>query len=210
MNVVFDMDGPLLRLDVDLEEVRTRLGALFAPRGVVRPFRPVLRRIGEAAREVGDPALEAAGLAILSEWECRAAASARPRPGAAAVVSALAVRGDRLALLTDLGRACVALALESARIPAASWHAIVTRDDVPRGKPDPAGLRRAVERLGAETTWYVVDHRREAETGRGLGLRVAALVGDMESEAALRVAGAERILGTLDEVLALPDIAQSP
>ena len=196
------MDGSLLRLDVDLEEVRTRLGALFAPFGIARPFRPILRRIREAAREVADPALEAAGLAILSEWECRAAASARPRPGAAAVVSALAARGDRLALLTDLGRPCVALVLESAGIPSV-WQAIVTRDEVPDGKPDPAGLRKATRALGEGTTWYVVDHRREAETGRALGLRVAALVGDMESEAALRGAGAERILASLEDLLAI-------
>jgi phosphoglycolate phosphatase-like HAD superfamily hydrolase len=204
VNLIFDMDGPLLRLDVDLEEVRIRLGALFAPRGIVRPFRPVLRRIREAATEVGDPSLEAAGLAILSEWECRAAASARPRPGAAMVVSALAARGDRLALLTDLGRACIPLALDSANIPVAAWQSIVTRDDVPQGKPDPSGLRRAVLDLGGGPTWYVVDHRREAETGRGLGLLVAALIGDMESEAALRSAGAERILSSLDEILTLP------
>jgi phosphoglycolate phosphatase-like HAD superfamily hydrolase len=204
VNIVFDMDGPLLRLDVDLEEVRVRLGALFAPRGVALPFRPILRRIREAAREVGDPALEAAGLAILSEWECRAAAGARARPGAVAAVAALAARGDRLALVTDLGRACVAVALDSAGIPSA-WHAMVTRDDVPRGKPDPTGLRSAAEALGGGDTWFIVDHRREAEMGKLSGLRVAALVGDMESEEALRSAGAERILASLEEVLMLPE-----
>src|SRR6266568_1777266 len=118
MAVIFDMDGTLLRLDVDIEEVRTRLGALFAPRGVTRPFRPIVRRIRAAAREVGDPALERAGLDLLDDWELRAAAGARARPGAAAVVAALAARGDALGLVTDCGRACVFPALAAAGIPA--------------------------------------------------------------------------------------------
>jgi phosphoglycolate phosphatase-like HAD superfamily hydrolase len=204
VNVVFDMDGALLRLDVDLEEVRTRLAALFAPRGVTRPFRPVLRRLREAAREVGDAALEAAGLAILSEWEARGAADARARDGAAGVLAALVARGDRAGLVTDAGRAAVALALPAAGLDPRAFSAVVTRDDLAAPKPDPEGLRRAAAALAPGVTWYVVDHPREAETGRAAGLRVAGVLGSGTVSAAdLTRAGAERVLGGLTGVLTL-------
>jgi len=196
------MDGALLRLDVDIEEVRTRLGALFAPRGVTRPFRPILRRIREAAREVGDPSLEAAGLAILSEWEVRAAASAHARAGVASVIEALAARGDRLGLVTDNGGACVAPALAAAGLPAV-FASIGTRDDAPSGKG--AALARVLSALGDGETWYVIDHASEAELGRAAGIHVAAFAGGggAATESDLRRAGAERILGSAAEVLEL-------
>jgi len=196
------MDGALLRLDVDLEEVRLRLRELFAPYGVTQPFRPILRRIREAARAAGDAELERAGREILSTWEVRAAASARAREGAAAVLAALDGRGDRLGLLTDAGRAAVPLALATTGLPPV-FDAVVTRDDVAEPKPDAAGLRRAVELLGPGEVWYIVDHPREAETGRQAGVRVAALGGGLAGDADLRRAGAERVLRSLDEVLAL-------
>jgi HAD superfamily hydrolase (TIGR01549 family) len=213
-NVLFDMDGTLLRLDVDIEEVRTRLGALFRPHGVTAPFRPILKRIRDAAAEAGArgadrSALERAGFAVLDEWEVRAAASARARAGAADVVSALALRGARLGVVTDNGRACVAPALRAAGLDPASFASIVTRDDVPAPKPDPAGVLRAAAALGAPL-WYVGDHVKDVEAGRaaarsfeGGALRVAALRGGMSSDADLARAGADRILGELRDVLAL-------
>jgi HAD superfamily hydrolase (TIGR01549 family) len=177
MNVIFDMDGTLLRLDVDIEEVRLKLAALFAPHGVTRPFRPVLARIKAAAIEAGDPSLEAAGLAILSGFEVDAASSARAREGAAKVIATLKDRGAKLAIVTDNGRACVAPALAAAGIPAEAFDAIVTRDDVPAPKPDPAGVRAAAAALGGDPLWYVGDHTKDVEAGRAAGVRVAAIRG---------------------------------
>jgi HAD superfamily hydrolase (TIGR01549 family) len=211
--VVFDMDGTLLRLDVDIEEVRLRLAALFAPLGVTRPFRPILRRIREAAGEAAAAgkgereALERAGLAILDEWELRAAGSARARAGAAQTVAALRDRGARLALVTDNGRACVPAALAAAGIPEDAFVALVTRDDVPNPKPDPAGLLAAAGAVGTPL-WYVGDHAKDMEAaraaaGRVPGIRAAALRGGMSSDAELTRAGAERLLEALADVLAL-------
>jgi len=199
---IFDMDGALLRLDVDLEEVRLRLRELFAPHGVTQPFRPILRRIREASRAAGDADLERAGREIVSTWEVRAAASARAREGAARALTALDARGDRIGLLTDAGRAAVPLALATAGLPPV-FDAVVTRDDVAEPKPDAAGLRRLVELLGPGEIWYVVDHPREAETGKQVGVRVAALGGGLAAASDLERAGAERILASLDDVLSL-------
>jgi phosphoglycolate phosphatase-like HAD superfamily hydrolase len=199
--IVFDL-AVLVRLDVDIEEVRLRLGALFAPRGVTTPFRPVLRRIRAAAREVGDPALERAGLAILDEWEGRAAVAARARDGAAGVVATLAARGDRLALVTDVGRASIGAALAAAAIPPV-FAPVVTRDDAADGK----GVGLAAAALGAGA-WYVCDHPSDVAAARAAGVRVAALPGAMG--AATDRAGADRALAAIQDVLELPRPSRAP
>jgi phosphoglycolate phosphatase-like HAD superfamily hydrolase len=181
--VVFDMDGTLLRLQVDIEEVRLRLAALFAPRGVTAPFRPILRRIHEAAAEAGDPALARAGLAILDEAEARGAARAEAREGAGELIAALRARGVRLGLVTDNGRACVQPALAAAGLPAGAFEAIATRDDVPAPKPDPAGVVAVARALGG-AAWYVGDHAKDVQAGRAAaalvpGLRVAFVRGGL-------------------------------
>jgi phosphoglycolate phosphatase len=210
---LFDMDGTLLRLEVDIEEARLRLASLFAPYGVTRPFRPILRRIGEAAGEAaargGDAAaLRARGLAILDELEVAAASSARPRPGAVAALAALAGQGAALAVVTDNGRACARPALAAAGFDPAVFSAIVTRDDVPAPKPDPAGIVAAARALGdAGEIWYVGDHPRDVEAARAAassvpGLKVIAILGGHAAEKDLRAAGADRVLPDLAGLVA--------
>jgi N-acetyl-D-muramate 6-phosphate phosphatase len=218
--VVFDMDGTLLRLDVDIEEVRTRLAALFAPHGVTAPFRPILRRLREAAVEAeaagGDSVkLLAQGLAILDEWEVKAARSARARQGGPALTADLHAAGVKLAVVTDNGRACVGPALSSSGYDPSIFTILVTRDDVDLPKPHPDGVVKAVRALGAAApTWYVGDHKKDVEAGIGavqmLGsastVHVAALAGGLGSDAELAGAGAEKVLTSLDEVRGLDGI----
>ena len=179
--VIFDFNGALLRLEVDVEEVRQRLAALFAPHGVSRAFRPILRTLREAAREVGSADLERDALTLLSEWEVRGAASARAREGAVEAVSTLAGAGVALGLVTDVGRAAVVPALHAAGLDPVRFTSIVTRDDVPVGKPDPAAVRKAAEELRAAPTWYVVDHQQDIDTGKAAGLRVVAVLGGLRA-----------------------------
>jgi phosphoglycolate phosphatase len=196
VNILFDMDGTLLRLDVDIEEVRLRLAALFAPHGVTRPFRPIIQRIKESAAEAGKPELAAVGLRILSDFEVEAAKTARPREGAAEVVEALVHRGSRLGIVTDNGRACVAPALAAAGI-LPRFVCIVTRDDVDLPKPHPAGVVMARREIG-DPLWYVADHPKDITAGHAAGVRVAALSGGLVS-----VAGADRVIDRLADVLQL-------
>ncbi|MBI4509662.1 MAG: HAD family hydrolase [Deltaproteobacteria bacterium] len=219
MNVaIFDMDGTLLRLGVDIEEVRASLAALFAPYGVTRPFRPILKRIQEAAEEAaragGDAgALRRQGLAILDSFEVAAAQGARPRAGAAEVLGTLSKRGVRLGLVTDNGRACVAPALRAAGIPAEALGATSTRDDVRLPKPDPEGVIAVARALGpAATTWWIGDHPKDVEAGLRTaqvvpGLRVAAVKGGLADTAGLLRAGAEVVLDDLQGVLGLPGLS---
>jgi phosphoglycolate phosphatase len=216
---IFDMDGTLLRLEVDIEEVRTRLHAMFAALGVRKAFRPILPRIHEAAAEASagiasrHAELLTEGLAILSHFEVVAAGRCRAREGAPQLIAELAARGARLGLVTDNGHACVQPALAHAGIDATLFaeEAIVTRDDVDAPKPDPAGIVHAARALGVHSVWYVGDHPRDVEAARaarthlqGVRLRVAALRGGLATPAQLEKAGADAILDDLNGVLTLP------
>jgi phosphoglycolate phosphatase len=214
--ILFDMDGTLLRLDVDIEEARLALAAKFGPLGVTRPFRPILRRIRESAAEAaaagkGDrAALEREGLAILDRFEVAAAERARVRDGAVEIIMALAARHIALGLVTDNGRACVAPALRSAGIDP-SLFTSATRDDVPAPKPDPAGVVQVARALGASSAWYIGDHPKDVEAGRAAravvpGLHVAALTGGLATREELTAAGADVVLDDLRRVLTLPGI----
>lgn len=216
VGVIFDMDGTLLRLDVDIEAVRLSLAELFAPFGVSAPFRPILRRIPEAAREAaargGDAAaLERQGLAILDRHEVAQAASARARPGVVDIVTRLDRAGVPLAVVTDNGRACAGAALAAAGFPVAAFRAVVTRDDVPRPKPDPSGILFAARALGlpvSASIWYIGDHAKDVEAGRAAarthpGLRVAALCGGYATRADLERARPDAMVADPMEILSL-------
>ena len=151
--VVFDMDGTLLWLDVDIAAVRGELSALFAPSGFRDPFRPVLQRIDEAAQLAGCDDAERArwrlrGRAVIDAAEVDAARSARPATGAVDALAALAALDDggdvALGLVTDNGAACVHPALAAAGLPAVSFGTVITRDDLTMGKPSPVPSGRLV------------------------------------------------------------------
>ena len=206
--VIFDMDGALLRLEVDIEEVRLRLAALFGPHGVTRPFRPILGRIyaaavEAAARGADAAALTRAGLDILDGWEQKGAADARARDGAAQVLRALSERGVQLGLYTAVGRAAVDVALAASGIPATAFAALVTRDDA-APKPDPAGLRLLAGHLGAERLVYIADHASDLAAARAAAIANLELVGvrsSLSPDDKLRAAGATRVIGALAELL---------
>lgn len=213
--VILDLDGTVLRLELDVEEVRLRLAALFAPCGVNRPFRPILRRLHQAADEVaragGDgEALRRAGLAILAELEEPAAARARPRGDAPEVARALLDAGLRLAFVTDAGARAARRALEAVGLAPERAAAIVTREDGPT-RPDPAPVLAAAVAVGAPA-WTVGAHRVDVEAGRVAaarlsGLRVAGIAAAPAARAALTAAGADAVLAAVGELPALLGVA---
>jgi phosphoglycolate phosphatase-like HAD superfamily hydrolase len=215
--VLFDLDGTLLWLEVDIDAARQALSDLFRPWGFELPFRPILPRIREAAalaatRGGDESALARAGLEVLDGVEVRAARTARARHGAPELVAALAARGARLGLVTDNGRACVAVALRAAGIDPAVFGAISTRDDVARPKPDPAGIVAVAGVLagegGARVLWYVGDHPRDVQAARAAAeavgsIRVAVVKGGLGDAAELERAGAD---ASIEDLEALPAI----
>lgn len=215
--VVFDMDGTLLRLPVDIVAARLRLAAYFHDLGVDVGFNPVLAGIRSAARLAAKASgrdvdvLEREGRDILDGFEVAASRTAVSREGAAFVIGALRRRGVLLGLVTDNGRACVDPALTKVGLSPGVFRVVSTRDDVDLPKPHPQGLVRVAMVLGRANLWYVGDHVKDMETVRAArvhvpGLRAAGLIGGVSPREELLASGADQILERLEDVLSIPSL----
>lgn len=101
-------------------------------------------------------------------------------------------------LVTGRNREEVALAYPVLNLP--KWVPAVTVDDVPRGKPDPAGIRLAADRAKARRIWMVGDNKDDILAGLAAG---AVTLGVGENHRALREAGAAVVLNDINEIEAL-------
>jgi phosphoglycolate phosphatase-like HAD superfamily hydrolase len=99
-----------------------------------------------------------------------------PFDGVLEVVDGLSRSGVRLGIVTGKSRA--AYDVTARLVPALTTHfeVVVVEDDVPRPKPDPAGIAMALEALGVapEDAIYVGDLAMDVEAGRRAGTRTAA------------------------------------
>ena len=84
------------------------------------------------------------------------------------------------------------------------FRAVVTLEDGPL-KPDPAPVRRALERLGVATAWMVGDTPDDLRAARSAGVLPIGVIapGDdpEKTTASLRRAGAAAVLRTTREIL---------
>jgi len=218
--VLFDLDGTLLDLPVDIEPVRREVERLLAEAGQGGPARPLLDAIDRAAAAVARPAGAAAGRELRMRARCLidiaelvAARSARPRPGAVDALARLAGDGMQLSIVTDNGRACLGPALAAAGLDRAPLGAVVTRDDVERPKPAPDGVVLAARALcpSGGAIWYAGDSPRDIAAGRAameeLGpafrVRIVGVAGSRDAE--LRRAGPDDLVSDLTAFASLVD-----
>ena len=121
--------------------------------------------------------------------------------GIEATLDVLRARGQRLGIVTAKRRATVELAF--ARLPLAHlFETVVGGDETERHKPDPAPLRLALERLGAEASdaAYVGDSPYDMQAARAGGLYAVGVTwGGIHERAAL--ADAEVIVDRAEELL---------
>lgn len=212
--VIFDMDGVL----VDSE--RPSLGLLqrlLAEAGVQRSVdalrhvcgrpAPYLRRYlldtlvgGEAAVEAFTARYAQGKLAQLEAGEVQVFA------GVHALLDELRRRGVRRAVATSTHEALALRRLRRFELEHA-FDAIVTGDQVERGKPAPDIFLRAAERVGAAAPRCLVveDSLVGVEAGRLAGMRVVALATTFPAlelaHADLVVADAAGLLASLDRAL---------
>ncbi len=157
--LIFDFDNTLIDSRINFAELRRAVIDLLATAGPLpEPREALLRKpirdlVDQAAATSSD--LAAKAWATIEAYEAEGLAGAAAMPHARAVLDALAASGKRVALLTNNARTATARALEHLGL-ASSIDLVVTRDDVATLKPDPAGIRLILERVGPIRAAYLV------------------------------------------------------
>lgn len=205
--IVFDLDGTLV------DTVPARIAAWAAALAeasipvTADDLRPMIgmdgRRLAlEAARRAGRPLdddeaeeLDRRSGELFDERN----RSPRALPGAHSLLTALGERGMTWAIATSsrpeqVARSVTALGLNHE-------PRIVDGSHVEHAKPAPDLLLLAARELGAEpaTAWYVGDSTWDMEAALAAGMRgIAVMAGSAVSADALRGAGAQEVVATLD------------
>lgn len=209
--VVFDFDGTLAELVLDFQEMHRRVEAAARPffnHGGSLPEvgeLPSLERVEAwaALLEAHEArALRRAAHAAIRDQEVQAATDGRLFPFTRPLLTGLADRGLGLGVVTRNCRTAVYTVF-----PDIDAHVgvVLSRDDVPRTKPDPVHVLSALERLGAapENSLMVGDHPMDIESGRRAGMWTAAVATGNHAKEALE--GADVVLddaGGLEKLLA--------
>jgi phosphoglycolate phosphatase len=155
---LFDLDGTLIETHIDFAQMKREMLSLVSRYGIdTEPLAGLdVLRLVEAARAQ----LEADGrhgegyrlrveaFARLEEIEQEQCASPVELPGAAQLLAILHTQGVRIGIVT---RNCRSVSVRLLRAGNLICDTLVTRDDVPRTKPDPAHLRAALAAMGDET-----------------------------------------------------------
>ena len=136
-------------------------------------FRHAFERMG---RRVDDRSIEAVIADKGARYEAAMAASMALVPGAADFVREAHREGMTLAIVSGALRREIEIVLSRAELTHC-FHTVIAAEDVPACKPDPAGFRLGLSRLGADARHTVVieDSLPGLKAARAAGLRCAML-----------------------------------
>ena len=168
--LLFDADGVLVDSDASVASAWTR----WARRWDLDPATvlPMVhgRRSADTVTLLIAPVDRERALAEINRFEVEDAVGVTPCPGAAALLDQLPT--NAWAVVTSGTRQLAVARLAAAGLPAPA--VLVTADDVPRGKPDPAGYLLAAESLGVDATDCVVFE--DSPAGIAAGIAAGAVV----------------------------------
>ena len=171
--LLFDADGVLVDSDASVELSWRR----WAHRWDLEPATvlPMVhgRRSADTVALLVDHADRPRALADIDRYEVEDAASVTACPGAAELLAALPL--DRWAVVTSGKRELATARLAAAGLPMP--EVLVPADEVPRGKPDPAGYLLAAGALGLPPSDCVVleDSPAGIAAGRAAGATVVGV-----------------------------------
>lgn len=212
--MIFDVDGTLVSLKVDLEKLRSTTARELVRAGFDMSSMDVnalhTQEIIDRARQQVESGrvkvnfqsfrvdLNAALDQVEMEWN----ALAEPVPAAAEVLERLRAANIKLATLTNSGRKPSDWLLRRHDL-LRHFDFTLTRDDVTALKPSPEGILQAIAlmRLPREDVVYVGDSVIDVKAARAAGVRVASVTTGRYTHERLQNEGSDYIMRSLSGLL---------
>lgn len=182
-SMVFDFDGTLAELRLNFGEMKSRIAELAreyvrtAPPDTRIPVLEWIETLAEdlASRDRGSAeVLRRRCLALIEEMELEAARGGCLFDFTRGVLDTLRMKRIRVAVITRNCEKAVRMVF-----PDLEEHcsALLTREHVPRVKPDPDHLLRALRKIGgaAGTALMIGDHPLDIQTGHRAGVLTAGV-----------------------------------
>ena len=207
--IVFDFDGTLAELHLDFSEMKRRLAELAAEfiDGAVPstslPALEWLEAMVERVRQVSDAAAEklqkSAG-ALIVDMELESARHGSLFPFTRRILNELREKEIKVAIITRNCEEAVRLVFPDLDQYCSSFLA---RDHVPRVKPDPDHLLRALAMASASPrgALMVGDHPLDVQTGKRAGILTAGVWSGSATRADLILSGAHWTARNCDELI---------
>jgi HAD superfamily hydrolase (TIGR01549 family) len=141
-------------------------------------------------RDALDEIYDKYDLDALTRWKLRS--------GALSTLNLLVERGIKAALVTNVGRRAIDLALKKFEL---SFDVVVTRDEVRYLKPSPNGLRKAMAILQIKNAIFVGDSISDVIAAKRAEIPVAVVSGGESDIEEIKKAEADYILNNLSEIM---------
>lgn len=199
--VFFDLDGTLVKMNVDWEGMRGALKSLFGKYGVADiEFKPLVEDIETALQEIPRKYQKEAGDSawkIVERFEVRGAKDSSLLNGAKGIVEYLKSKGFYVAIISRNSKKAVEYALNKHGI--GNVHVVLSREDTSFSKPHPQPIIYALQRLKIENGLMVGDHPFDIKSGRKAEVVTVGILTGSASKKVLEKEGADFIFNNLDE-----------
>ena len=162
--IIFDLDGTIVRLDIDWVKLKKELIQKFGP-----DFKYIDRGLEGANRKIQKEAYK-----IIETHELKNIVNLIPQEKIIEIVRSL--RDKRLAIFSTNMKKTVNLTLERLNLKD-FFPVIIAKEDVLKHKPHPEGLLRILELTGVnkERAVYVGDLEKDFEAGRRAGIETLSI-----------------------------------
>lgn len=206
--VIFDLDGTLLNLPINYDNLRKELKAIFKPFGVETEFKPILDTINVALSTIkqnqGDGKFQEMSMNVygtLETYEIAAANEAKLIPNAKETLVKLKQLDLKLAIFSRTGRRAVVSSLKKTGLEQ-YFDLIVAREDTKEQKPSPEGLKKILNMFGlkAEDAIVVGDHIFDIMAAKELGIKAIVIQNERISLDTLKEAKAYAIVNNISEI----------
>jgi len=213
--VVFDLDGTIVKFNLDYKSARAEVIQFLSNHGFPASVFSINESVFEMLKKVEIliqnrhsnkkfPELKKDVLAIMEKYEAEGAKTTEVLPGALETLQALKKMKLKLGLFTINGQRTTNQILSTFRLKT-FFKTVVTRDSVPKVKPNPVHLQTVLKKLKAkpEETIVVGDSKLDMMTARELKVYAVGTSTGIASPDELTNAGADCLITSPTDLIAL-------